>query len=173
MTTKHITAYYIDARDGRPANESPLRHGPAKPSETMVIDAVDRRQNPPLIIGRIPVDEGLSPGMSLISEQEHTDMLADYIAWQDANAQRTLDERRAGMVVSRFQARAVLRQMGLREQVESIMADPETDPLVLDAWQDATEFRRTSPTVAAMAAALELDPAQVDELFETAAAIEA
>ena len=173
MTTKHITAYYIDARDGRPANESPLRHGPARPSETMAIDAVDRRQDPPLIIGRIPVGESLSPGMTLIGEQEHADLLADYIAWQDANAQRTLDERREAMVVSRFQARAVLRQMGLREQVETIMGNPETDPLAIDAWADATEFRRTSPTVAALATALDLGPAQIDELFEAAATIEA
>lgn len=173
MSTKHITAYYLDARDGRPASEAPLRHGPVKPSETMAIDAVDRRQTPPLIIGRIPVDESLSPGMVLISEQEHADLLADYRAWQEANAQRNLEERRAGMVLSRFQARAILRRKGYREQIEAIMADPETDPLTVDAWNDASEFRRLSPTILGMMQLLEIPDADADAMFEEGKEIEA
>ena len=94
---KHVTAYYIDARDGRPATEAPLRHGPAKPSDSLNIDAVDRRQEPALIIGRIPSDEPLSVGMTQISEQQHTDLLADYQAWRDANAARELEKQQAQM----------------------------------------------------------------------------
>jgi hypothetical protein len=41
------------------------------------------------------------------------------------------------------------------------------------AWEDAREFRRHSPTVLAMAAELNLTDAQIDQLFITAAAIEA
>ena len=76
-------------------------------------------------------------------------------------------------VVSRFQARAALHLAGLLEQVNAMMADPATPMLARLAWQDALEFRRQSPTVLAMAAALNLTDAQIDELFTTAAAIEA
>lgn len=173
MSIKHVTAYYVDAKDGRPANEAKLRHGPVLPSDQLTVTAVDRRVSPPVIIGTLPASEPLAAGMTLIEESEHDARVAEVQGWKDSNHQRELDKKRRGMVVSRFQARAALRQMGLRSQVDDIMADPETDPLVLDAWQDATEFRRTSPTVAAMADALELSPEQVDELFETAADIEA
>lgn len=84
-----------------------------------------------------------------------------------------LRKRREGMVVSRFQARAALHQSGLLSQVQTLMDDPGTDPIVTLAWQDAQEFRRYSPTVAAMADALGLDDAQVDDLFEQATTIEA
>lgn len=173
MSTKHVTAYYIDARDGRPASEAPLRHGPMKPSDNLVIDAVDRRQDPALIIGSIPADEPLAAGMTLISEAERAALVADVEAWRTANAERELAKWREGMVVSRFQARAVLRQMGLREQVDALVDDPETDPLVVDAWNDAQEFRRTSPTIAMFAGELGLTDEQVDEMFEQAAQIEA
>lgn len=75
--------------------------------------------------------------------------------------------------VSRFQARAALHLAGLLDQVEALMVAPETDMLARLAWQDAQEFRRHSPTVAAMGAALGLDDAQLDALFTTAAGIEA
>lgn len=76
-------------------------------------------------------------------------------------------------VVSRFQARAALHLAGLLEQVEALMQDPETPALARLAWQDAQEFKRQSPTVLAMASALGLTDEQIDELFITAAGIEA
>lgn len=75
--------------------------------------------------------------------------------------------------VTRFQARAALHLAGLLESVESLMADPNTDPLARIAWQDAQEFRRNSPTVLGMAAALGLTEAGLDALFIQAAGIEA
>lgn len=76
-------------------------------------------------------------------------------------------------VVSRFQARAALHLAGLLPQVEALMADPQTDTLARLAWTDAQEFRRTSPTLLAMASALSLTDEQLDQLFVTAAGIEA
>jgi hypothetical protein len=76
-------------------------------------------------------------------------------------------------VVSRFQARAALHLAGLLDDVNAMMADPATPMLARLAWQDAQEFRRQSPTVLAMAAELNLTDAQIDQLFITAAAIEA
>lgn len=74
-------------------------------------------------------------------------------------------------VVSRFQARAALHLAGLLEQVEALMAAPETDALWRLAWADAIEFRRDSPTLVAMAAALNLTDEQLDQLFITAAGL--
>lgn len=76
-------------------------------------------------------------------------------------------------VVSRFQARAALHLAGLLTAVEALMADPATDMLARLAWTDAQEFRRTSPTLLAMASALSLTDEQLDQLFVTAAGIEA
>lgn len=75
--------------------------------------------------------------------------------------------------VTRFQARAALHLAGHLQQIEALMSAPEMDMLARLAWQDAQEFRRTSPTVAAMAQALGLTDAQVDQLFITARGIEA
>jgi len=76
-------------------------------------------------------------------------------------------------VVSRYQARAALHLAGLLTAVEALMADPATDMLARLAWTDAQEFRRTSPTLLAMASALSLTDAQLDQLFITAAGIDA
>lgn len=75
--------------------------------------------------------------------------------------------------VTRFQARAALHLAGLLPQVEALMSDPATDPLARLAWTDAQEFRRQSPTVLGMAAALGLGTEQLDDLFTTAAGIDA
>ena len=75
--------------------------------------------------------------------------------------------------VTRFQARAALHLAGLLEQAETLMNDPNTDVIARLAWQDAQEFKRQSPTVLAMAAVLNLTDAQIDDLFITAAGIEA
>lgn len=76
-------------------------------------------------------------------------------------------------VVSRFQARAALLLAGLLDDVEALMSAPGTPALAKLAWADAQEFKRNSPTVQAMAAAIGLTEAQLDELFTTAAGIDA
>lgn len=76
-------------------------------------------------------------------------------------------------VVSRFQARAALHLAGLLDQVEQIMADPQTPVLSRLAWQDAQEFRRSSPTLLALADQLGLSAEALDQLFITASEIQA
>lgn len=90
-----------------------------------------------------------------------------------AYALGTLEERREAdrlalrdsLVVSPFQARAALASMGLLEQVEALMLNPETPEIARLAWLHAQEFRRWSPTVLGMAQALELDDNAIDNLF--------
>lgn len=81
--------------------------------------------------------------------------------------------KRQSMVVSRFQAKAALAGAGLLPQVETLMADESTPIVARLAWQDALEFRRLSPTILAMGAALGLTEQQLDDLFEAAKDIEA
>lgn len=76
-------------------------------------------------------------------------------------------------VVSRFQARAALHIAGLLDTVEAIMASPTTPVLAKLAWADAQEFKRTSPSLLGIAGAIGLTDAQLDDLFTTAAGIEA
>ena len=81
-----------------------------------------------------------------------------------------LDAERAGMVASRFQTRAALYVAGLLPMVEAMVG--KADPLTKMAWAEAVEFRRASPTIAKLAAALALDDVQLDDLFRAAMKIE-
>lgn len=82
-----------------------------------------------------------------------------------------LTQERAGMVVSRFQAKAALMQAGLLDAVEAAVANG--DALTQLAWAEAMEMRRNSPMIATLADDLDLTPEQVDDLFRAARAIEA
>lgn len=77
------------------------------------------------------------------------------------------------LVVSRFQARAALHLAGLLDDVERLIADPATDPIIKIAWETVTEFRRSSPSVALIAQALNWTDEALDDLFLTARQIEA
>lgn len=73
-------------------------------------------------------------------------------------------------IISRFQARAALMDAGLLADVE--LAVGSAGPLVQLAWAEAVEWRRDSPTIAAIGAALGLTDAQMDDLFRAAVQIE-
>ena len=75
------------------------------------------------------------------------------------------------VVVSMFQARAALVAAGLYETVDAAMQ--QAGGVNLIAWEYATEVRRDSPMVQAMAQQLGLTDEQVDQLFRQAAAISA
>jgi len=90
---------------------------------------------------------------------------------QPPTPEEVLAAERATMRVSRFQARAAMLQSGLLDAAEAIVA--AADPLTRLAWADAVEWRRSSPTVARLADALDLSPEEVDDLFRAAALIEA
>jgi hypothetical protein len=66
-----------------------------------------------------------------------------------------------------------LHLAGKLAAVETLMQSPSTPVLARLAWQEAIEFRRESPTVAAMGAALGMSGADIDALFVAASAIEA
>jgi hypothetical protein len=75
--------------------------------------------------------------------------------------------------VTAFQAKAALLQSGLLDDVESIMAMPETPRIVTLAWNEALYFERQSPTVSMLAGALGLTSGSIDDLFVAASQITA
>lgn len=72
--------------------------------------------------------------------------------------------------VSRLQARLALMSAGLLQSVEDYISS-SGDPVLQMVWAEATEWRRDSPMIAAIGAALSLSEDQVDELFIAAGAI--
>jgi len=90
----------------------------------------------------------------------------------------TPPEQPVPVSVSRFQARAALAMterggVNLFEAINGFMtALPLTD-VRRRAWEDALEFERPSPTVAAIAAMFGMTDPEVDELFRLADTIKA
>lgn len=101
----------------------------------------------------------------------------DYAAWvQTGNEPEVFLEIPTDpvpAVVTRFQARAALDQVGLFDSVEAMMASPDTPRVHRLAWMDAQEFRRDSALVVSMAHVLGLSEQQIDDLFRLAKTITA
>ena len=74
--------------------------------------------------------------------------------------------------VDPIQAREAIRRAGLSSAVEAYINDPATDPLVKSAWEYALSFKRTSPTILAVAEAMGWSDAVLDALFIAASQIE-
>lgn len=77
---------------------------------------------------------------------------------------------RSQAICSRFQAREALRDAGLFDDAETAIAG--TDARTQNAWNEAIEFRRLSPTINAISSAMGLTDEQVDDLFRAASQIE-
>lgn len=75
--------------------------------------------------------------------------------------------------ISKFQAKAILYQYGFLDTIIAIMADSSTPVLTRLAWEDAQDFERDSPTLAAMASLLNITSAQLDTMFIEGAQIKA
>ena len=73
--------------------------------------------------------------------------------------------------VTRFQALAALSNANLLTQAQT--ATTNAGGVALLAWQNAQEFDRSSPTIAALGTALGLTSAQIDALFIAASQIKA
>lgn len=72
-------------------------------------------------------------------------------------------------IVTRRQAKRALLAAGLLSTVETAVSGASAEVQI--DWADALEFRRDNPTIAALAAALGLTSAQVDDLFRAAATL--
>jgi len=75
--------------------------------------------------------------------------------------------------VTRFQALAVLAAGGYLPTIKTYIATLGEDNITRLAWENATDWERTSPTLNALAAMLGLSDAQVDDLFIAASQVSA
>jgi len=75
--------------------------------------------------------------------------------------------------VTRFQALAVLAAGGYLDTVRTYINTLDQNNVQRLAWENATDWERTSPTLNALAAMLNLTDTQVDDLFVAASNISA
>lgn len=119
----------------------------------------------------LPTGAVVSPAISGWSNGEYSLAPVPEVIAPEPTPEEVLAAEREAMVCSRFQAKAALHLAGLLPQVEIAIAG--ADELTQLAWTEAVEYKRTSPTILALAAALELTDEQVDDLFRTAMQITA
>jgi hypothetical protein len=108
------------------------------------------------------------------TNETHSPQSPEYLAWLAAGNTPTPyipPPPEVPFSVTPFQAKAAILQAGLLPAVEAALA--AASPIAQLAWSDAVAFTRDSPTINSLAAQLGLTPAQVDDLFTVAAAIEA
>jgi len=130
--------------------------------------------------GADPVLEGPQPpltenqyasydGVEEISGQWFTKYVAvDYTI--EELAART-EQWRQSASCTPFQGRMALADAGLLSDVETAVAAADEKTRV--AWEYALLWQRTSPMIAALAGALQMSEAQIDDLFKAAAQISA
>ena len=75
--------------------------------------------------------------------------------------------------VTRFQALATLSAAGHLPAIRTYINTLDQDNITRLAWEAATEWERTSPTLAALATMLGLTDTEVDDLFVAAAQVSA
>jgi len=75
--------------------------------------------------------------------------------------------------VTRFQALAILAAGGYLDTIRTYIATLDQNNITRLAWENATDWERTSPTVNALATMLNLTSAEVDDLFIAASQVSA
>jgi len=75
--------------------------------------------------------------------------------------------------VTRFQALAVLAAGGYLDTVRTYINTLDPNNVQRLAWENATDWERTSPTLNALATMLNLTSAEVDDLFVAASQVSA
>lgn len=129
------------------------------------------------------IDGGIVVNVAEVDPSAVPDFMADWVETEEAGPGWTWTEE-GGFTppeavdlpavipekVSRLQARVALLNAGMLQSVEDYIA-ASGDAMLQLVWAEATEWRRDSPTIAAIAAALELTEDQVDALFRAAGEI--
>jgi len=97
--------------------------------------------------------------------------MKDQAAWfiaPEQQEQQALEAWRGNATVTRIQFKTALDDFGYLEQIEALMADPETQKQTRLDWKDADDFRRSSPIIAQISESLGLSEEEVDRLFKHA-----
>lgn len=75
-------------------------------------------------------------------------------------------ERKANRSLSRLQIRLAANQLGLRDQIEALVADPATPITFVDYWREASEYRRSHPIWPQAVALIGKTEADLDALYD-------
>jgi hypothetical protein len=120
-------------------------------------------------IGVIEVPDIPQPDTSIYHTTENPD--GSWTAIPKTEAEIAQEQKdRIPTVLSPAQVRLVLKQFGLLSQVEAAIAASTDDALKIE-WEFRVEFVRNSPTLLAMASALNISDAQLDEMFTIGATL--
>lgn len=130
--------------------------------------------------GADPVFEGPQPtltenqyarqdGVEEISGQWFTKYVA--VDYTEEELAARVEQWRQSASCTPFQGRMALADAGLLSDVETAVAAADEKTRV--AWEYALLWQRTSPMIAALAGALQMSEAQIDDLFKAAAQISA
>lgn len=75
-------------------------------------------------------------------------------------------QRRARRVLTPLQIRRATNQLGLRDEIEALMANPETPMDLKDYWTAGLEFQRSHPAWPQVLALIGKTEAELDALFD-------
>ena len=89
--------------------------------------------------------------------------------WRQTWAQEPIPPAPIPEQVSRLQARLALIDADLWDAVTAYFADPDRTPAEMAFWEDATDWKRADPVIAAAGTALGLTAEHIDALFRDAA----
>jgi len=162
---KYVKGYYVDAKDGRPANKHNLRHGPALPSDDLIVDVVDHRQRPSLIIGTIPDNSEIPEALEEINQSEHENIIKSLKDWRQKRKEDQINRSRNIATLTRADFKLALLERGELGSVKAAMDDPSADPRAVILWEDALEFKRMNKDLLALADELGYTEEQLDEIF--------
>jgi hypothetical protein len=132
-------------------------------------------------LGADPVFEGPQPTLTEnqyakydgVVQDANGNWMTSYVA-VDYTAEELaakVEQWRQSVSCTPFQGRVALSDAGLLASVEAAIAQADEKTKV--AWEYALEWKRMSPMIATLGAALNLTDAEIDDLFKAAAEISA
>jgi len=162
---KYIKGHYVDSKTGKSAADFPMTNGPALPSDSITVDAVDRRPSPSLVVGVMPDAEEVPSSFEEITQAEHAELVKSFNDWRKQYAEDQLAKARDRAKLSRADFKLALLERGELDAVKTAMTDPSADPRAVILWEDALEFRRTNKDLLALASELGYTEEQLDDIF--------
>lgn len=123
-------------------------------------------------IGVVPPNENghpVSSGWQHMAMTPRAETTAERNARQAAEAQAAAAaeaQRKANRVLSPVQIRLAAIQMGIRADIEALVANPATPQAFKDYWEYATEFRRASPMWPQALQLIGKTEADLDQLYD-------